>query len=184
MSREAAPPLRGFNADEFGRRLSRAQDIMRRHDFDALLFTTPHNFRWATGFASQFWESPTRPWFIILPAGGEPVAVIPEIGAPNMAETWISDIRSWPAPQPEDDGTSLLVSAIEALPRRFGRVGMELGREHALRMPVTQFLELRDQLSGIELADGSSCIWQIRMVKTEAEIAHIRHICQIASDGW
>ncbi|MGH1483546.1 MAG: M24 family metallopeptidase [Geminicoccales bacterium] len=184
MSREASPPLRGFDADEFGRRLSRAQDIMRRHDFDALLFTTPHNFRWATGFASQFWESPTRPWFVILPAGGEPVAVIPEIGAPNMAETWISDIRSWPAPQPEDDGTSLLVSAIEALPRRFGRIGMELGREHALRMPVTQFLELRDQLSGIELADGSSCIWQIRMVKTEAEIAHIRHICQIASDGY
>lgn len=184
MIRGKAPPARGFDAGEFERRFARAQEIMLAHEFDALLFTTPHNIRWTTGFASQFWESPTRPWFVILPVEGAPVAVIPEIGGPRMAETWISNIRTWPAPRPEDDGTSLLASALEALPRRFGRVGMELGSEHALRMPVAQFLDLRDLLSGIELANGSPCIWQIRMIKTEAEIAHIRHICQIACDGY
>jgi Xaa-Pro aminopeptidase len=51
-------------------------------------------------------------------------------------------------------------------------------------MPVVQFLELRDRLAGLELADGSACIWAIRMVKTEAEIAHIRHICGIACDAY
>ncbi len=178
------PPLRGFDTAEFESRILRAQAIMREHEFDGLLFSTPHNIRWATGFASQFWESPTRPWFVVLPREGTPIAVIPEIGAPTMAETWISDIRTWTAPHPVDDGTSLLAAALEGLPRRFGRVGMELGREHALRMPVMQFLELRDRLNGLELADGSPCIWQIRMIKTEAEIGHIRHICRIASDGY
>ena len=157
---------------------------MRAHEFDALLFTTPHNIRWATGFDSQFWESPTRPWFVVLPAEGGPIAVIPQIGGPRMTQTWVDDVRTWPSPQPADDGTSLLASTLETLPRRFGRIGMELGREHALRMPVEQFLELRDTLSVIDLANGSPCIWQIRMVKTEAEIAHIRHICQIACDGY
>ena len=71
---------------------------------DALLVTTEPELRYFSGFQSQFWESPTRPWFLIVPRDGRPVAVIPEIGAAGMAETWVEDIRTWPAPQPEDDG--------------------------------------------------------------------------------
>ena len=47
-----------------------------------------------------------------------------------------------------------------------------------------QFLELRERLSGVEICDGSQCIWSIRMVKTDAEIERIRHICRIASDVY
>ena len=184
MNRFSQAPIRGFNTTEFECRTTRAQTIMHEHKFDALLFTTPHNIRWVTGFASQFWESPTRPWFLIVPATGKPIAVIPEIGGPRMAETWIDDVRTWPAPRPEDDGTSLLISVLQELTRKFGRIGMELGREHALRMPVEQFLEVRNKLLGVELVNGSKCIWQIRMVKTDAEVQHIRHICQIACDGY
>ena len=28
----------------------------------------------------MFWESPTRPWFVVVPAAGDPIAVIPEVG--------------------------------------------------------------------------------------------------------
>jgi Xaa-Pro dipeptidase len=177
-------PQRGFSPAEFAGRAARAQRLMREHRFDGLVLTTPHNIRYLTGFDSQFWESPTRPWFVVLPSDGEPIAAIPEIGVPQMAATWVQDIRSWPAPRPADDGTSLLAGTLAGLPRRFGRIGFELGREQSLRMPVVQFLELRDRLAGLELADGSACIWAIRMVKTEAEIAHIRHICGIACDAY
>lgn len=176
-------PQRGFSAAEFEKRTARAQQIMSRHGFDALLLTAPPNVRYFTGFDSQFWESPTRPWFIVVPREGAPIAVIPEIGAPEMALTWIKDIRTWPAPRPEDDGLSLLKSTIESLPRKFGKVGAEMGREMALRMPVAEFLQLRANL-GSSLEDGSPCIWEIRMVKTAAEIAHIHYICQIASDAY
>jgi Xaa-Pro aminopeptidase len=157
---------------------------MRRHEFDAIVLTTPPNFRYFSGFESQFWESPTRPWFIIVPQGGEPMAVIPEIGAPEMRKTWIKDVRTWPAPRPSDDGTSLLASALDGLSNRFGRIGFELGREHSLRMPVVQFLDLGSLMRGRELVNGSPCIWEIRMVKTEAEIDRIRHICGLASDAY
>jgi len=176
-------PKRGFTADEFERRTLRAQAIMDRHGFDALLLTTPQNVRYFTGFDSQFWESPTRPWFVVVPRTGAPIAVIPEIGAPEMALTWIKDIRTWPAPRPEDDGLSLLTSTIGGLARKFGKVGAELGREMALRMPVVEFLKLRDGM-GSTLADGSPCIWEIRMVKTTAEVEHIHYICQLASDAY
>lgn len=176
-------PQRGFSAAEFEKRTARAQKIMDRHGFDALLLTAPPNVRYFTGFDSQFWESPTRPWFIVVPREGAPIAVIPEIGAPEMALTWIKDIRTWAAPNPEDDGLSLLKSTIEGLPRKHGKVGAEMGREMALRMPVAEFLQLRGSL-GSSLENGSPCIWEIRMVKTEAEIAHIHYICQIASDAY
>ncbi|MEO1291725.1 MAG: Xaa-Pro peptidase family protein [Pseudomonadota bacterium] len=177
-------PPRGFSSAEFAHRIERAQRAMRAQDLDALVLTTPHNIRWATGFDTQFWESPTRPWFVVVPADSAPLAVVPEIGAAQMAETWIEDVRSWPSPRPEDDGTSLLISTLDALPRRTGRIGFELGLEMALRMPVAQFLELRERLRGLELCDGSPAIWPVRMIKTDAEIAHIRHICTIASDAY
>ncbi|MCJ8054655.1 Xaa-Pro peptidase family protein [Shinella curvata] len=176
-------PKRGFSAGEFEGRVERARKIMHKHKFDALVVSAPPNVRYFTGFDSQFWESPTRPWFVVVGLEGDPVAVIPEIGAPEMALTWMKDIRTWPAPVPEDDGISLLKSTIESFPKKYGRVGAEMGREMSLRMPVSDLLRLRDSLSS-EIADGSPCIWEIRMVKTAAEIEHINHICQIASDAY
>jgi Xaa-Pro dipeptidase len=176
-------PIRGFTLAEFEARLGRAQSLMRDDRLDALVVCSPHNVRYFSGFDSQFWESPTRPWFIVVPAGHAPIAVIPEIGAPTMACTWLDDIRTWPAPRPGDEGISLLAGVLQSLPRRSGRIGFELGREQALRMPVVDFLALRDRLD-LELTDGSTCLWRIRMVKSQAEIEKIRHICTIASAAY
>ena len=77
---------------------------MDARGFDALLLTTPQNVRYFTGFDSQFWESPTRPWFVVVPREGAPLAAIPEICAPATALTWVKDIRTWPAPAPDDAG--------------------------------------------------------------------------------
>jgi Xaa-Pro dipeptidase len=184
MVQTISPPKRGFTTAEFERRTKRAQEIMQLHSFDALLLTTPPNIRYFTGFDTQFWESPTRPWFLVVPLSGAPIAVIPEIGAPEMALTWLSDIRTWPAPRPADDGTSLLAGTLSGLPRRQGRIGAELGREMSLRMPVVELFALQERLKGLEVANGSPCIWEIRMVKTDAEIEHMRYICQVASDAY
>lgn len=183
MNSDPMVPRRGFDPAEFAKRVERAQRIMRQHALDAIFVTTPANIRYVTGFDSQFWESPTRPWFVVVPLRGKPIAVIPEIGAPEMALTWIDDIRTWPAPVPEDDGVSLLKGVLEALPRRFGRVGAELGREMAIRMPVVDLYRLREGMS-TEMVDGSPAIWAMRMVKTDAEIDHIQHICDIASAAY
>ena len=175
---------RGFAPAEFEARLSRAQALMAAHELDGLLLTTAPNVRYFTGFATNFWESPTRPWFVLVPRDGKPIAVIPEIGALGMAGTWLDDIRTWPAPVPEDDGVSLLAATLDELPRRFGRVGCELGREMSLRMPVTDFERLRAALPGRALVDGSPCLWAIRLVKTEGEIARIRTICELTSAAF
>ena len=98
------PPRRDFPVAEFERRLERSQRLMRQAGLGALLLTTEPELRWFTGFLTQFWQSPTRPWFLVVPAQGKPVAVIPGIGAECMRRTWIEDIRTWPSPDPADDG--------------------------------------------------------------------------------
>ncbi len=175
---------RGFDRREFEARLARAQAAMTDDKLDALVVTTAANVRYFTGFNTQFWESPTRPWFVVVPREGSAIAVIPEIGAPGMAETWIQDIRTWPAPRPDDDGLSLLQATLLALPRRFGRIGWEMGRESVVRMPIRDFDSLRDRVGNLIFADGSPILWSLRQVKSPAEVARLRHVCRLASAAF
>ena len=145
-------PTRGFPTSEFETRTSRAQQAMRDVQLDALLVTTEPEIRYFTGFQTQFFESPTRPWFLIVPADGQPIAVIPTIGEAGMTATWIDEIKTWPSPTPEDDGISLLAATINALPNRFGRLGLPLGQESVLRMPVRDTRARGDTVS-LELVD-------------------------------
>ncbi|MGI9465133.1 MAG: aminopeptidase P family N-terminal domain-containing protein, partial [Aestuariivirgaceae bacterium] len=177
-------PERGFDLSEFEARSERAQAEMTARSLDVVVITAPPNWRYFAGFATQFWESPTRPWFLVLPRDGEPVAVIPTIGEPGIAKTWVKDIRTWSAPQPEDDGVSLMAQVLADCPRRFGRIGWEMGRESVIRMPIADFDRIRSACSGIEFADASPLIWRLRMGKSQAEIARIERACQIGSAAY
>ena len=88
-------PARGFPVSEFEQRTHRAQQMMRDLEVDAMLLTTEPYVRYFTGFFTQFWLSPTRPWFLVVPLEGKPIAVIPTIGVVGMLDTWIDDVRSW-----------------------------------------------------------------------------------------
>ena len=97
-------PQRQFTLDEFEQRMARAQVVMCKLNLDGMLLTTETNVWYFSGYCTQFWQSPTRPWFLILPAVGKPIAVIPTIGIVGMSATWVDDVRTWPSPFPEDDG--------------------------------------------------------------------------------
>ena len=181
----AQPPPRGFPVNEFEARVAKAQAKMQHGEMDGIVLSTPQNFRYFSGFNSQFWESPTRPFFLVVPREGLPIAVVPSIGAPAMDETtWINKIETWAAPCPEDDGVSLLDSVLSALPRRFGKIGWEMGRESIIRMPIVDFDRLRNTISGIEFVNASPLIWGLRMVKSELEIAKVREACRIGSNTF
>ena len=158
-------PPRGFPVEEFETRVDNAQAAMLAGEMDAIVLSMPQNFRYFSGFNSQFWESPTRPFFLVVPREGAPIAAVPSIGGPGMETTWVSDIRTWPAPCPEDDGVSLLDGILSGLPRRFGRIGWEMGRESIIRMPIIDFDRLRRQIDGIEFVDASPLIWSSRTSK-------------------
>lgn len=176
-----APP-RGFSVSEFESRTARAQKMMADSGFAAMLLLSEPEVRYFTGFLTPFWQSPTRPWFVVVPAAGKPVAVIPAIGAECMARTWIDDIRTWSSPAPEDEGVSLLAGTLlEMTKDRSGMVGLPMGPETALRMSLNDFHRLSELIKPLTFRDASPIIETLRMIKSEAEIDKVRHICGIMS---
>ena len=176
-------PERGFAELEFEQRLIEAQKVMKSYKLDGILVTTPQNIRYFTGYDSQFWESPTRPWFVVVPASGKPIAIVPEIGESEFKKTWLDEIKSWPSPRPEDDGISLVKSTLEDLNKTYGQIGAEFGKEMTIRMPVRDLFKLKDTVN-TNIVNGSDAIWDMRMIKTNAEIERIKFICSIASDAY
>ncbi|MQQ09689.1 M24 family metallopeptidase [Epibacterium sp. SM1979] len=170
-----------FPKFEFQTRCSRIQAELGLRDLDALLLTEAADIFYVTGFLTRFWESPARPWFVIVPREGAPIAVIPAIGVDLMGRTWIEDIRSWSAPDPRDDGITLLAETLrEVLPVTDGAIGMPMGAETALRMPLAGYNSLCAALVPHRVVDGTGAIQRVREVKSEAEIAKIRTTCAIA----
>ena len=175
--------MRGFVQSEFELRTKKAQAMMAKQGLSALLLTTEPDVRYFTGYLTRFWESPCRPWYLIVPAQGKPVAVIPSIGGVLMRKTWIDDVRTWRAPNMEDDGVALLTEALREIAPD-GRISTPDGMQSHLRMPQSNLHEMLSNL-GIErlLSDGG-IIRKLRMVKSEAEIAKVRHACQIAAGAF
>ncbi|MCV0425642.1 MAG: Xaa-Pro peptidase family protein [Roseibium sp.] len=184
VSRREEIPPRGFPVEEFETRTARAQKLLREQALDALLIMTEPEFAYFTGFNSYFWQSPTRPWFLVIPAKGKPVAIIPGIGENAVSQSWLDDIRVWTSPNPEDEGISLLAATLRELAPRHRRVGVPMGPETHLRMPVNDFQALRSGLSELEIVDATSIVRDLRMVKSEREIAKLAHICSIVSDAY
>ena len=168
-----------FPRAEYEARLEAANCAMHANSLDAILLASEAEVRYFTGFRTQFWQSPTRPWFVILRRDQTPLAIIPEIGAELMARSNIADIEAWPAPRPDDDGLSLLKDRLA----NCRRLGVLMGHETTFRMPLNDVFELRAALPA-EWIDATDIIRDLRMVKSEREIAYIRQICGIASQGF
>lgn len=177
-------PPRGFHVGEFRQRTSAAQALMVEQGLAAMLLTTEPEIRYYTGFLTRFWESPTRPWFVILPVSGDPIAVIPSIGAYLMGQSWITDIRTWAAPDYTDDGIGLLIDALTETVPKDGRIGIADQMESHVRMPLADLRRLEQALAPRRLVGDTTITRRLRMVKSEAEIAKISYAAQIATQAF
>lgn len=172
-----------FPPEEYAARITRAQALMQSEGLGAILLTTPQDILYITGFLTRFWESPTRPWFVVLPASGGPVAVIPAIGAALMARTHVQDIRTWRAPDYDDDGIGLLASTFAELVPPGARIGVPDQMESHVRIPLSDLRRL-ETLLGKPLASDATIMRQLRLIKSPAEIDRIAAACATANRAF
>ena len=161
--------------------LQRLQEGMAARGFGALLLSTAADIAWLTGLRTEFWASPTRPWFVVVPEGGEPIAVIPSIGEAAMRRTGLADIRTWVSPHPRDDGVSLLAGALRETAGPKGPVALPMQAGTRLGFPLADFLRLSD---AFDWRDDAGLVRDARMVKSEAEIDSIRAVCGVAERAF
>ena len=177
-------PKRGFEVSEYENRLDNIQKLMYESRMDAILLTTQADIEYYTGFKTQFFQSPTRPWYVLIPSKEKPKAIIPTIGESGMRRTWLDDIQTWISPNPKDDGISLLLSTIKSLTKKHKCLGVPKSQESVLRMPLDDYENLIKSLDGIEIKDANKILRQVRLIKSTAEIEKIKHICQLTSQGF
>jgi Xaa-Pro aminopeptidase len=174
---------RGFPPEEFEVRWERLRSAMTEVRLDAILVSTEANFQYISGFASQTWVSPTRPRYLILPRSTAPIAVLPTSNVQGLlATTPVEDVRSWQAPNPEDDGLSLVAGALREAATTYGAVGTEMGPESRLGFPAADFLRLIEAVRPIEIRDTSRLLQRLRMIKSPREIEKIRTVAGVASE--
>ncbi|WP_298836819.1 Xaa-Pro peptidase family protein [uncultured Roseobacter sp.] len=175
-------PDRGalFPDSEYRIRVENLQAGLRAADMDALLLTGPADIFYVTGFLTRFWESPARPWFVIVPAFTSAIAVIPSIGLDLMSKSWLRDIRTWDAPAPGDDGVSLLADTLRSVIPEDGRLGVPMGAETHVRMPLADFQHVIAQLTPRRVVDATDVVRRVREIKSDGEIERIRATCRVA----
>ena len=170
----------GFPKEEYLKRLDNIHKKLENENIDAIVITSPANFRYFSGLDSNFWESPTRPWFLIISKNGKIKALVPSIGLSAIESTFIKDIEVWQSPNPKDEGTSLLKKIIKTFPKN-SNIGFELGMETYLRMSIKEFLKIKKDLQEYNFIDSTNIIWSLRKIKSDLEIKNIEKICSITS---
>ena len=86
------PEVPAFTRAEFEHRVDRARALMTEHELDAVVVCSEPNLEYLSGFRIEFaWNTPTRPWYFVVPREGDATAVIPEIGRSSWLEwSWCS----------------------------------------------------------------------------------------------
>ena len=172
--------MMSFPKEEYLKRLDDIHKKLENENIDAIVITSPANFRYVSGLDSNFWESPTRPWFLIISKNGKIKALVPSIGLSAIESTFIKDIEVWQSPNPKDEGTSLLKKIIKTFPKN-SNIGFELGMETYLRMSIKEFLKIKKDLQEYNFIDSTNIIWSLRKIKSDLEIKNIENICSITS---
>ena len=159
---------------EVAARLARLRRLMAERGLAGMLLTTPPDVLWATGFLTRFWESPTRAWYVVVPAEGPTVAVIPEIGRALMERCEVGEVRTWDSPG--GDGVPLLDAALLECG---GPVGLPDGPETHVRMPLADLRRL-----SAPLVSDAGAMRAARIVKSAADIAGIEGACAVGTRAF
>lgn len=174
-----------FEVGEYHRRIQDAQAMMHGAQLDAMILSSEKHLEYFSGYRSDLWASPTRPFYVIVPLEGEPCAVLPQ-GADDAwrISSWIGRFTTWPSPRPHDEGVAEVAAQIAALPDRFARVGIEMGPESRIGMTLDDVFRLIEALRPREIADCAGLCRELRIQKSPAEVAYIRQACAVASDAF
>lgn len=163
-----------FSAAEFAGRVARLRDRMREAAVDVALFDEIEAMTWLTGYGN----SENRWRCVGIPLEGEPFFLIRALDAtPCRQRSWIEDVptfRDWQEPMPV---------LREALARR-GLARARIGLDYNWYcMPLARFARMQAALPRAQFVDIGDIVWQLRLIKSPAEIALLRQVAGIADEA-
>jgi Xaa-Pro aminopeptidase len=162
-----------FTADEFATRLARLRQRMRTAKVAVALFDEIEAMTWLTGYGN----SENRWRCVGIPLDGEPFFLIRALDAmPCRQRSWIADVptfRDWEDPMP------VLRDALAQRGLDRARIGLDY---NSYCMPLARFARMQAALPNASFVDLGDLIWQLRLIKSPAEIALLRRVAAIADE--
>ena len=167
-----------FTSEELAARRARACKAMVREGFDGMLLFRQESMYYLTGydtFGYVFFQC------LVLGADGRMILLTRAPDLRQAQETSvIEDIRIWmdgPDAQPAEE--------LRALLDEQGLKGKRLGAEYeAYGLTARSGKRLEAALDGFcTLSDASELVSRLRVIKSQAEIAYVRHAAGLADQG-
>ncbi|MFG1710364.1 M24 family metallopeptidase [Nonomuraea sp. M3C6] len=174
-----------FDIDELTARADRARALLERDNLDALIvtgdFSAGMNYYYLSGHQPRDYQlNYSRPHVMVLPREGEPFLWLYGINEANARmQSWVKDIVAY---APPFNGVDLAHALAERGLDR-GRIGAEMGVDQRLFMPLAEWRAMEAATPRAEFVDASKLLWDMRMIKSEAEVAYIRECDRINGEG-
>lgn len=168
MQTSSFPPA--FSLEEFQLRLAALRAVMTKRRVDLLVID---QFEHMVYFGGHL---PTAAMYqaLLVPLAGEPVAVIRALDAPVFSETsWLSDCVAI-----GDSDNPLKVVADTIIARGHGAASIGIERDSNF-LTVNRAAELATFLPDARSVDFSGVMWQMRQVKSPAELACLQVAAEI-----
>jgi Xaa-Pro dipeptidase len=164
-----------FPLAEYKSRLDQVRTGLAARGIDACLISIPENIYYLTGFTSTGYYMYQT---LILPVEGEPLFVTYLEEKINVIRrSWMDGYRTY----------SVIEDPVEVTRRAVAEMGLEdkvlALEESGFFFPIRTYRQLTQLLPRARWVDGSGVVEQVRLVKTDAEIAYIRHGAKAAMEG-
>jgi Xaa-Pro dipeptidase len=167
-----------FSPQEFDHRRTLVRAAMAAQGLDWLVLIHPVSIHWLTGSDAKSYQEFQC---LILGVGPGPVTVLTREGerAEFLADALVDRLETFGGPAPEDPVTAFIALSDE-LRLRKGRVGLEVP---AYYLHPHDYLRLRDYFGQSLVAEPTTLVHDLKLVKSPAEIAYVREAAAIADTG-
>ncbi|MGQ9547629.1 MAG: M24 family metallopeptidase [Roseiflexus sp.] len=156
-------------------RITRIQEAMRRNGFNALAIVPGSNLRYLSGMELH---AGLRLTMALTPVSGQSALVVPALEYARIAETTGTMFRYYPWNDAEGPAQALIHAARD--------LGLDAGSVIGIEQTVMRVFELRaleQALSGAQIADATTLLMDLRMVKDAEELNAIRHAVRVVEDA-
>jgi Xaa-Pro aminopeptidase len=161
----------GFSVAEFEERLARLRAAMRGREVEAMLIDDSEILAYFTGYETSL----NLYRACLVPLDREPTMVLRRLDvAPFREQAWFQGCLAF---EDVDDPAAIVAQALHAAGFSGARIGFDPG-SHA--MSVKTFETLKAALPQAAFVPMPHIPWELRLVKSEAEIARITRAAAIA----
>ena len=173
-----------FSQAEYQSRYKRTLELLEETKLDALLLTAEPNVNYYSGWRNFIpWWTYSRPYILIIPKDHAPVLMVQGFQHFDASRnSWIQDVRSYKSLTGVP--AEIVADLIKELGLNGKRIGLELGYEQRIGMPLNDFDQIKQALHECTLVDAAGMIWKQRMIKSEAEIAAHSRACEIGDKAY